>query len=253
MGVKKKGQGRSEKTAAARQRGRAPDHQTPRPEPARQISIAVPDVGRVSGLLLRPRNATALFVFAHGAGAGMTHPFMAGVAERLAALRVATLRYNFPYMERGRGRPDVPRVAVATVRAAVARAREEIPDSVCVAGGKSFGGRMTSTAQSESPLEGVSGLAFVGFPLHRPGVPGTERAEHLHRIDLPMLFLQGTRDSLADLGAIETVRGALGAKASLHVVQDGDHSFKVPKSSGRTHEDVVTELAQVVSDWANQL
>ncbi|MDH3456305.1 MAG: alpha/beta hydrolase [Gemmatimonadota bacterium] len=183
----------------------------------------------------------------------MTHPFMEHVAVQLSARRVATLRYNFPYVEQGRGRPDVPRVAVAAVRAAVRVARTEAPGLPCIAGGKSFGGRMTSTAQAELPLEGVVGLVFLGFPLHRPGVPGTERAEHLRRIRVPMLFLQGTRDALADLDAITSVGNDLGVNASLHVVDGGDHSFKVPKASGRTHEEVMTELAQGIADWADQL
>ena len=243
MGVKQKGQ-KSSGGAAGRQSSTSS---------AQPIVMAVPDIGDVSGLLLVPKDAKGLFVLAHGAGAGMTHPFMEHVAVQLAARRVATLRYNFPYMEQGRGRPDTPRVAVATVRAAVRVACMEAPGLPCIAGGKSFGGRMTSTAQAELPLEGVVGLVFLGFPLHRPGVPGRERAEHLQRIRVPMLFLQGTRDALADLDAITSVCNELGVNASLHVVDGGDHSFKVPKTSGRTHEDVMTELAQGIADWADQL
>jgi predicted alpha/beta-hydrolase family hydrolase len=237
---------------AGRQSGSGPSSQ-PSELFATPIVIAVPDIGTVSGLLSIPANANTLFVMAHGAGAGMTHPFMEHVAVQLALRRVATLRYNFPYMERGRGRPDVPRVATATVRAAVGTARMEAPGLPCVAGGKSFGGRMTSTAQAELPLDGVIGLAFLGFPLHRPGVPGTDRAEHLGRVRVPMLFLQGTRDALADLDAITSVRESLGVNSSLHLVDGGDHSFKVPKPSGRTYEDLMTELAQVIADWAHQL
>jgi predicted alpha/beta-hydrolase family hydrolase len=200
-----------------------------------------------------PEDSSLLYVMAHGAGAGMTHPFMERVAMGLGARGVATLRYNFPYMERGRGRPDSPPVATATVRGAVAAAMVHAPACRLIAGGKSFGGRMTSTAQSESALQGVVGLALLGLPLHRPGVAGTERAEHLKVVDVPMLFLQGTRDSLADLGAMRSVCAALGPKASLHEVDGGGHSFKVPKASGKTHEDVMTELVQALTAWADQL
>ena len=253
MGVKKKGQ-RSSGRAAARQSGRESSQSpTSSQSSAQPIVIAVPDIGNVSGLLLIPEDANILYVMAHGAGAGMTHPFMERVANQLAVNGVATLRYNFPYKEQGRGRPDSPRVAAATVRAAVAAAGAEAPGLLRLAGGKSFGGRMTSTAQAESPLEGVVGVAFLGFPLHRPGVPGMERAAHLRRVRVPMLFLQGTRDALADLDAITSVGRTLGANASLHVIDGADHSFKVPKSSGRTHEDVMTELARALAEWANQL
>jgi len=209
--------------------------------------------GQVSALLLRPLHARALLVFGHGAGAGMSHPFMEEVSQRLAGKGIATLRYQFPYMEKGLSRTDSPPVAAATVRAACAMARTEAPDLPLVAGGKSFGGRMTSTAQANEPLSGVRGLVFFGFPLHPPKRPGTTRAEHLSRVRLPMLFLQGTRDDLADLVLIRDVTGQLGPLATLHIVEGGDHSFAVLKRSGRTGDEVMTELASTTAEWVDRL
>jgi hypothetical protein len=216
-------------------------------EPSAQ-SITVADQ-RVSALLERPPAARALLVLGHGAGAGMRHPFMAATADRLAVEGIATLRYQFPYMESGLSRTDTPAVAMATVRAACAEAVRLTGDLPVIAGGKSFGGRMTSLAQAESPLAGVGGLVFLGFPLHPPKRPGTSRAEHLDRVTVPMLFLQGTRDDLADLELIRTVIGRLGPRATLHVVDGADHSFAVLKRSGRTADEVLAELAGAVAGW----
>ncbi len=209
--------------------------------------------GQVSALLLRPRHARALLVFGHGAGAGMSHPFMEEVSQRLAGTGIATLRYQFPYMEKGLSRTDAPAVAAATVQAACAMARTEAPDLPLVAGGKSFGGRMTSTAQADEPLSGLHGLVFFGFPLHPPKRPGTTRAEHLSRVKVPMLFLQGTRDDLADLGLIREVTGQLGPLATLHIMEGGDHSFAVLKRSGRTGDEVMAELASTTAEWVDRL
>ena len=209
--------------------------------------------GRVSALLVRPPDAWLLYVLAHGAGAGMRHPFMEDVARRLAARGVATFRYQFPYMEAGRRRPDPPRILQAAVRAAVAAAREAAPDLPLIAGGKSLGGRMTSSAAAERPLEGVRGIAFLGFPLHPPKQPSVERAAHLDGVGVPMLFLQGTRDDLADLGLIRQVCARLGARATLHVVEGADHSFHVLRRSGRTDAEVLDELADVVARWGRGL
>lgn len=219
---------------------------------AREITIAVgKTVGTVSGILDRPAKAWGLLAFAHGAGAGMRHAFMAGVAERLAARGLATLRYQFPYVERGNKRPDPPGVLTATVRAAVARAAQE--DLSLFAGGKSLGGRMTSTAASSAALSGVRGIVFFGFPLHAPGRASSERGEHLARVEVPMLFLQGTRDSLADLAFLTPVVDSLGDRATLHVVEGGDHSFHVPKRSGRSDEEVLDELAEATASWARSV
>jgi predicted alpha/beta-hydrolase family hydrolase len=205
--------------------------------------------GPVSGLLLRPANARAVLVLGHGAGAGMRHPFMEAVSQRLATRRLATFRYQFPYMEKGVSRTDSPAVATATVRAVCEAARAELPELPLLAGGKSFGGRMTSTAQSETPLPGVRGLVFLGFPLHPPNRPSVNRAEHLGLVRIPMLFLQGTRDDLAYLDLIRDVTGKLGALATLHVVQEGDHSFSVLKRSGRNPDQVLDELALATDEW----
>jgi predicted alpha/beta-hydrolase family hydrolase len=204
---------------------------------------------RVSALLVRPAGACALLVLGHGAGAGMRHPFMAAVAEALAAEGIATLRYQFPYMESGLSRTDSPPVAMATVRAACAEAARLAGDLPLLAGGKSFGGRMTSSAQAESPLAGVRGLVFLGFPLHPPKRPGLSRADHLDRVAVPMLFLQGTRDDLADVELIREVTARLGRRATLHVVDGANHSFAVLKRSGRTGEQVIGELARTVAVW----
>ena len=218
------------------------------------VAITVGDGGaRVSGLLLRPPDARWLYLLAHGAGAGMRHPFLETIARALAERDVATLRYQFPYMERRASRPDPPALAAAAVRAAVAEAARLAPGLPLVAGGKSFGGRMTSTAQAEEPLPGVRGLVFLGFPLHPPGRPGDARAEHLARVQIPMLFLQGTRDDFADLKLLTPLVQRLGARATLHLVEGGDHSFHVLKRSGRTDAEVLEELAAAVEQWATKL
>jgi len=209
--------------------------------------------GEVSALLVRPSDARLLYVLAHGAGAGMRHTFLESIAQRLADCGIATLRYQFPYMERRAGRPDPPAVAAATVRAAVMEATRVAPGLPLVAGGKSFGGRMTSTAQAEAPLPGVRGLLFLGFPLHPPGRPDDKRAEHLAQVRVPMLFLQGDRDEFADLTLLRPVVKRLGERATLHLIQGGDHSFKVLKSTGRTADQVMNELAATAFSWATSL
>jgi predicted alpha/beta-hydrolase family hydrolase len=200
--------------------------------------------GSVSGLLLRPPGSRWLLLLAHGAGAGMRHPFMQRVADALGARGVATLRYQFPYMEAGRRRPDHGSKLIATVRAAAAEARRRAPELPLFAGGKSMGGRMTSMAAAEQPLGGVAGLIFFGFPLHPAGRPSRARGEHLAAVGVPMLFLQGTRDPLADLGLLEPVCRELGRRAELHAIEGGDHSFKVLKRSGRGEDEVMAELAE---------
>ena len=207
-------------------------------------------IGRVSGLFTTPSTPSALYVLAHGAGAGMQHQFLAATATGLAERGIATLRYQFPYMEQRRSRPDTPEVATATVRAAVTRAAPLVPGVPLIAGGKSFGGRMTSTAQAGEPLPGVAGLAFLGFPLHPPGKPGTTRAEHLDAVRIPMLFLQGTRDEFADLDLLRGVCARLGGRARLHLIDGGDHSFHVLKKSGRTDAGVFGEMLDVLAAWA---
>jgi predicted alpha/beta-hydrolase family hydrolase len=208
--------------------------------------------GAVSAILDAPKDAWCGTVFAHGAGAGMRHPFMRGVAEGLAARGVAGLRYQFPYMEASSKRPDRPPVAHAAVRAAVAVAAKALPTLPLFAGGKSFGGRMTSQAQALVPLPGVVGLAFFGFPLHPAGQPSDERAAHLADVHVPMLFLQGSRDALADLDLLRGVTKRLGRRATLHVVEGGDHSFKLPAASGRTPGDTMNELLDSFSEWARR-
>ena len=216
---------------------------------AQPVAIAVGDSQRVSGLFCGPAHARACYVLAHGAGAGMTQPFMTSVAEGLADRGVATLRFQFPYMEQGSKRPDSPRVAQAAVRAAVVEAARLAPGLALIAGGKSFGGRMTSQAQAASPLPGVHGLAFLGFPLHPAGKPADERAAHLDRVAVPMLFVQGTRDDLADWTLLRGVVDRLGARATLHVIEDADHSFHVPARSGRKDLDVRKALAAAMAAW----
>ncbi len=221
---------------------------------SRELDFAVGEgVGRVSALLVRPPETRWLYVLAHGAGAGMRHPFLESIAQALAERSIATLRYQFPYLESRRRRPDPPPVAEATVRAAVAAASRVAPGVPLVAGGKSFGGRMTSSAQAQESLGGVRGLVFLGFPLHPPGRPGTERAEHLAVVRVPMLFLQGTRDDFADLKLLEPLCERLGKQATLRVVEGGDHSFRVPKRSGRTDGDVMEGLARAIGDWAETI
>ena len=214
------------------------------------ISIELGSLGRVSALLEQPRDAWLMYVLAHGAGAGMRHKFLDSIAAVLSERGVATLRYQFPYMEAGLKRPDSPSVAEATVEAAVRRAGEVAPGVPVIAGGKSFGGRMTSGAAASGLLPGVKGLAFLGFPLHPPGKPGTERADHLARVKVPMLFLQGTRDTFARLDLLDRVCRDLKPGATLHLIQNGDHSFNVPKSSGRTATDVLAELGDTLAGWA---
>jgi predicted alpha/beta-hydrolase family hydrolase len=216
---------------------------------AQQLSIEIAKAGQVSALLNRPSQARACFVFAHGAGAGMTHPFMETVASGLCERGVATLRYQFPYMEKGSKRPDPPAIAHAAVRAAVAEAGRSCPGLPLVAGGKSFGGRMTSQAQAAAPLAGVRGLAFLGFPLHPAGKPSSDRAKHLADVHIPMLFLQGTRDNLAEVALLEPVVRALGPSAKLHLVDGADHSFHVLARSGRHDRDVMNEILDAFSAW----
>ncbi|MEO7008171.1 MAG: alpha/beta family hydrolase, partial [Caldimonas sp.] len=204
-------------------------------------------------LLEAPADARACYVFAHGAGAGMTHPFMAAIADGLADRGIATLRYQFPSMERGSKRPDSPKVAHAAVRAAVDEAATLMPGVALVAGGKSFGGRMTSQAQAETPLPGVRGLAFLGFPLHPPGRPSAERALHLDAVQVPMLFLQGTRDELADVELLRSMVENLGPRATLLLFDDADHSFHVPVRSGRTDAQVRAQLLDALATWIEPL
>lgn len=215
--------------------------------------VATQSSGQVSALFERPPEAKALYVFAHGAGAGMRHAFMQAVAERLSRREVATLRYNFPYMESGRGGPNPQPVLVKTVRSAIAEASRLAPDLPLVAGGKSMGGRMTSTAAAQEALPGVEGLAFFGFPLHAPGRESAERGAHLGDVGLPMLFLQGTRDKLADLSLLEPLVASLTPRPDLHVVQEADHGFHVPKRSGRTDDDVLEELCDAFAAWMRRV
>jgi predicted alpha/beta-hydrolase family hydrolase len=218
----------------------------------RQISVPMGD-SAVSGLLLRPDDAQAMYVFAHGAGVGMNHPSMASNAEGLATRGIATLRFQFPYMEKGTGRPDPPPVAQAAVRAAVATAAELAPDLPLFAGGRSYGGRMTSQAQSIAPLAGVRGLVFLGFPLHPAGKPGIERADHLERVTIPMLFVSGSRDPLAETVLLEPLVAGLGGHASLHVVEGGDHGLRVLVSSGRTNDEAQAEALDAVAAWVKKV
>jgi len=217
-----------------------------------ELTIDLPD-GRVSALALHAASPRAGYVLAHGAGAGMRHPFLERVAAALAERGVSTLRFQFPYLEHGRARPDRPAVAVATVRRAVAVAGELFGGLPLLAGGKSFGGRMTSTAAAEAPLPGVRGLAFLGFPLHPPGRPGIGRAEHLMLVPVPMLFLQGTRDELADLGLLGQALTPLGNRARLRVIEGADHGFAVLKRSGRTNDEVIAELADAIVGFAAEV
>jgi predicted alpha/beta-hydrolase family hydrolase len=217
---------------------------TPKP-----LIVSIDDAQKVSALLQVPKDAFACYVLAHGAGAGMAHPFMAAIANGLADRGIATLRYQFPYMERGSKRPDAPALAQATVRAAVAEAARQLPELPLVSGGKSFGGRMSSQAQAASPLPGVRALVFLGFPLHAAGQPSDERAKHLHDVPIPMLFLQGTRDNLADLKLMQRLARQLGARATLQLFEDADHSFHVPARTGRKDAEVMTELLDVLALW----
>lgn len=207
----------------------------------------------VTGLLLRPAGAKALYLFAHGAGAGMRHKAMASNAEELATRDIATLRYNFPYMEKGSGRPDRPSVAHAAVRAAAAHAADVASDLPLFAGGRSFGGRMSSQAQALEPIPGVRGLAFLGFPLHPAGKAGVDRADHLADVRVPMLLISGSRDALAELELLKPVVAGLGERATLHVVEHADHSFKVAAKSGRNGADAEAEALDALAEWILEL
>ena len=216
---------------------------------SQKLAIETGNAGAVSALLIHPAGARACFVFAHGAGAGMTHSFMETFATGLGERGIATLRYQFPYMEKASRRPDPPVIAHAAVRAAVAEAARRFPGLPLFAGGKSFGGRMTSQAQAITPLAGVHGLAFLGFPLHPAGKPSEARAKHLSDIHIPLLFVQGTRDKLAEQPLLESVVKRLGAAATLHLVREGDHSFHVLARSGRNDRDAMSEVINTLSDW----
>lgn len=217
-----------------------------------ELNFAVEPDRSVSGLLTLPFHADALYVLAHGAGAGMRHPFLSAMAKALAERDIATLRYQFPYMEAGSRRPDTPAIAHAAVRGAIAEARRRAPGVSLIAGGKSFGGRMTSQAEALEPL-GVVGLAFLGFPLHPPGKPGDERAIHLSDVRVPVLFLQGTNDEFAELSLLQTLCRRLGERATLHLIEGANHSFRVPARSGRNEADITAELADTLAGWTRQI
>jgi predicted alpha/beta-hydrolase family hydrolase len=214
--------------------------------------VATPDKGEVSALLIRPAGASHVLVLGHGASTNMRHANLQNIAERMAEVGIATFRYNFPYMENGKGR-DSQAVCTATVRSAVAAARKAAPGLPLLAGGHSFSGRMTSTAASESPLDGVSGLVFFAFPLHQPGKPDTKRAEHLRAVTVPMLFLSGTRDDLADMDLLGPVCAKLKKLATLHLLDTADHGFKTLKRSRASEEDVFVEMARIVREWVARL
>jgi predicted alpha/beta-hydrolase family hydrolase len=218
-----------------------------------ELLVEVGKATSVSALLLQPKDARACFVFAHGAGAGMTHSFMEQAAIGLAERGIATLRYQFPYMEKGSKRPDPPAMAHAAVRAAVAQAARKCSGLPLIAGGKSFGGRMTSQAQAKSPLAGVRGLAFFGFPLHPAGKPSIDRADHLTDVHVPMLFLQGTNDKLAEPDLLKPVVAKLEPLATLHSVEAADHSFHVPARSGRNDREVMNEILDALAVWVRAI
>jgi predicted alpha/beta-hydrolase family hydrolase len=207
----------------------------------------------LSGLFLRPDKAEALYLFAHGAGTNMAHPTMASNAEGLARRGIATLRFNFLYTQKGGKRPDPPKLAHAAVRAAAGKAVDLAPDLPLFAGGRSFGGRMTSQAQADDPLPAVRGLAFLGFPLHPAGKPGTERADHLANVRVPMLFVSGTKDALAELDLLKPVVAGLGERARLHLVAEADHSFRVAAKSGRTNAEAEADALDAIAEWASGL
>jgi predicted alpha/beta-hydrolase family hydrolase len=221
--------------------------------PAESITITGDHDIEVSGLLQTPPQPRACYVLAHGAGAGMKHRFLGAVAAEVSRRGIATLRYQFPYMERGAKRPDPPHLAHAAVRAAVAAASHALPGVALIAGGKSFGGRITSQAQAKAALPGVRGLAFLGFPLHPAGKPSQDRAAHLFDVQIPMLFLQGTRDTLAQLDQLEPVCNALGARATLQLFADADHSFHVPARSGRSDAQVLGEVLDALAAWVDRV
>ena len=214
--------------------------------------LATPEKGEVSALLMRPQRSTHLLVFGHGASTSMRHATMQKIAEALAEQRVATFRYNFPYSEKGSGR-DSTATCVTTIRSAVAAAQKAAPDLLILAGGHSFGGRMTSTAQSEEPIEGVKAIVFSSFPLHMPGRPETKRAEHLSNIKIPMLFISGTRDALAELDLLKPVVKKLGKRATLHLLDTADHSYKILKKTRKSDEDVFVEMARTVKEWTTAI
>jgi uncharacterized protein len=223
---------------------------TPEPKP---VTIPVDDERRVSGLLIKPRNARALYALAHGAGAGMNHPFLAAMASLLAERGIATLRYQFPYMEAGGKRPDQPAIAEATVRASLKESRRLAVGLPLFAGGKSFGGRMTSQAEAAEHLPEVKGLIFLGFPLHAPGKASAARGDHLEKIKIRMLFLQGTRDEFADLKLLKPLAKKLGRRATLHLVDDANHGFRVPAKTGRKPDEVMAELAEAAAVWIDKV
>lgn len=220
--------------------------------PAEKLSFEVPGSGPVSALLVAPAGARAGYVLAHGAGAGMAHPFMGAVANGLAKRGIATLRYQFPYMEARRNRPDSPAVAAAAVRAAVGEASARLPGLPLIAGGKSFGGRMTSQAEASEPL-GVRGLAFLGFPLHPPGAPADLRGKHLDAARVPMLFLQGARDDFASLDLLRPLVERLSQRATLRLFEEADHSFHVPARTGRKDSEVREELLDALAAWIDEI
>jgi predicted alpha/beta-hydrolase family hydrolase len=221
---------------------------------ARKLKFQISEkAGEVSALLLRPEGARALLVFAHGAGAGMQHKFMEEVAQKLARRAIATLRYQFPYMEKGNKAPDSEGMLTDTVRAAVAAAKKHAGDLLLLAGGKSMGGRMTSLAAAKEPLDGVRGLVFFGFPLHAPGRSSAERGKHLAQVTVPMLFLQGSRDSFADLKLLKPLCSRHGKRAELFVIEGGDHSLHMLKSSGRSDDEVLEEVAEKTAAWISRL
>ncbi len=219
----------------------------------KELRFTVEGAGEVSAILVRPAKARWLLALAHSAGAGMRHPFLGALAHELSAVDIATFRYQFPYMEQRRRAPDRPPVLTATVAAAVHAAQQAAPGIPVLAGGKSMGGRMTSTAASQQPLDQVRGLVFFGFPLHPPNQPGTKRADHLAKVTVPMLFLQGTRDTFADLALLRPVCAKLNPQPTLHIIESADHSFHVLKSSGKTDAEILRELAQTTATWASNL
>jgi predicted alpha/beta-hydrolase family hydrolase len=219
----------------------------------KELRFTVEGAGEVSAILVRPAKARWLLVLAHGAGAGMRHPFLGALAHELSAVDIATFRYQFPYMEQRRRAPDRPPVLTATVAAAVLAAQQAAPGIPLLAGGKSMGGRMSSTAAAQQPLDRVRGLVFFGFPLHPPNQPGTKRADHFARVTVPMLFLQGTRDTFADLALLRPVCAKLNPQPTLHTIESADHSFHVLKSSGKTDAEILRELAQTTATWASNL
>jgi predicted alpha/beta-hydrolase family hydrolase len=218
-----------------------------------ESQLEVAGRGPVSTVLLRPEGAQLLYVLGHGAGAGMRHPFMETIARLLAERRVATYRYQFPYMQANRRSPDPPNILEATVRAAIDSAIELTDGIPIVAGGKSMGGRIASHVAAHDSPTALRGLVFLGYPLHAPKKPAAKRAEHLSQIQQPMLFVQGTRDDLADLDLLRPIVSKLGNLATMHVVEGGDHSFKVLKRSGRTQQAVMTEIADAISRWATRI